>query len=379
MRTILESDDGAAVQLCADQPIELTIVIPTFNERGNIIELLRRIEAVLRDVVWEAIIVDDNSPDGTAELARQTARYDRRVRCIKRIGRRGLSSASIEGIMASAAPYVAVMDADLQHDERILPVMLRALRSEEIDIAIGSRFVEGGGVGAFSQSRQRISRLATRLSRSVLRADLADPMSGFFAVRRDVVEAAAERLSGIGFKILLDLFASSPRPMRFKEIPFEFRERFSGESKLDSQVVWDYLMFLLDKLIGHIVPVRFISFSLVGGLGVCLHLLVLATLFKAGEVAFVASQAIATVVAMTSNFILNNYLTYRDRRLRGWALLRGWLSFSVACSVGAVANVGIAAYLFEIHTPWLPSAMAGIVVSAVWNYAVTSVYTWNKS
>ena len=136
MRTILESDDGAAVQLCADQPIELTIVIPTFNERGNIIELLRRIEAVLRDVVWEAIIVDDNSPDGTAELARQTARYDRRVRCIKRIGRRGLSSASIEGIMASAAPYVAVMDADLQHDERILPVMLPALRSAEVPLRV---------------------------------------------------------------------------------------------------------------------------------------------------------------------------------------------------------------------------------------------------
>lgn len=379
MRTTLDSGGQDAVGQGDGQPIEFTIVIPTFNEQGNVIELLRRIEAALRDVVWEVIFVDDNSPDGTAEVARERARHDRRVRCIKRVGRRGLSSACIEGMMASAAPYVAVMDADLQHDERILPDMLQALRGGEFDIAVGSRFVEGGGVGTFSASRQQISRLATRLSRSVLRADLADPMSGFFAVRRDTVEAAVERLSGIGFKILLDLFASSPRPLRFKEIPFEFRERFSGESKLDSQVVWDYLMFLLDKLIGHIVPVRFISFSLVGGLGVGLHLLVLALLFKAGEVAFVTSQAIATLVAMTSNFLLNNFLTYRDRRLRGWSLLRGWLSFSIACSVGAVANVGIAAYLFEIHTPWLPSAVAGIVVSAVWNYAVTAVYTWNKS
>lgn len=379
MQNTIEGNRTGIADAEADGAIELTIVVPTFNERGNIVELLRRIDAALAGVAWEVIFVDDNSPDGTAEQAWQMARQDRRVRCLKRVGRRGLSSACIEGMMASAAPYVAVMDADLQHDERLLPDMLRVLRQEDVDIVIGSRFVDGGSVGSFSSSRQQISWLATWLSRSVLRADLADPMSGFFAVRREAIEASVARLSGIGFKILLDLFASSPQPMRFKELPFEFRERFSGDSKLDSQVVWDYLMFLLDKLIGHVVPVRFISFSLIGGLGVGLHLLVLAFLFKGVAISFITAQAIATLVAMTSNFALNNFLTYRDRRLKGWGLLRGWLSFTIACSVGAVANVGIAAYLFEIHTPWVPSALAGIVVSAVWNYAVTSVYTWNKA
>ena len=198
-------------------------------------------------------------------------------------------------------------------------------------------------------------------------------------LRRDVLSSCVRNLSAIGFKILLDLFASSPSQLRFVELPYEFRNRHAGKSKLDSVAAWDYGMLLLDKLIGHIIPARFIAFSIVGGLGAFIHLIVLSVLFKVLDRTFVEGQAVGTVVAMTFNFTLNNILTYRDLRLRGWKWVRGWLSFSLACSVGALVNVGIASYLFQRDSGWIPAAFAGIMMSAVWNYATTTVYTWNKS
>lgn len=361
---------------------ELSVIVPTFNECENVAELVGRLDAVLRGVTWEVIFVDDDSPDGTAALVRALARQDPRVRVLHRVNRRGLSTACVEGMLASSAPYLAVMDADMQHDERILPDLLAAVRDEGLDIAVGSRYVAGGGTGDWASDRQLVSRFATRLSRLVLKADLKDPMSGFFLLRREVLEEAVRDLSGIGFKILLDIFASSPRALRFREIPYTFRPRQAGESKLDSVVAWEYLIMLLDKSIGRYVPIRFVPFAFIGGIGVFVHMAVLWVVFQAMGGSFVAGQTIATLVAMTSNFFLNNMFTYRDRRLRGWDLLRGWFSFTLACSLGAIANVGIATYLFESDAAgdigWVLSALAGIIVGAVWNYAVTSVYTWSK-
>ena len=357
---------------------ELSIIVPTFNERDNVIELVSRLKQCLAGYSWEVIFVDDDSPDGTADRVRALGRDDSRIRCLQRIGRRGLASACVEGMLASGSPYLAVMDADLQHDEKLLPQMLDFLKETEVDIVVGSRYVQGGGIGDWDTSRAAMSRFATRLSRAVVPAELTDPMSGFFMLRRDVLTSSVHKLSAIGFKILLDLFASSPRALQFKELPYQFRNRHAGESKLDSVATWDYGMLLLDKLVGHIVPVRFVAFSLVGGLGVLVHLLVLSLLFIALKRPFVEGQAIATGVAMTFNFAINNLLTYRDLRLRGWKWLRGWMSFTVACSVGIVANVGIASYLYQSDVGWGLAAAVGIVISAVWNYATTMVYTWHK-
>ena len=358
---------------------ELSVVIPTFNERSNVVELVRRLDACLAGVRWEAVFVDDNSPDDTAEAVRALSRDDARIRVVHRIGRRGLSTACVEGMLASSAPYLAVMDADLQHDEALLPLMLGDLRSGSLDIVVGSRYVEGGGLGEWTADRTRKSQLATRLARLVIKADLKDPLSGFFMLRREVLHEAVSRLSGIGFKILLDLFASVQRPLRFSERPYTFRNRLSGESKLDSLVAWEFMMMLLDKTLGRYVPVRFVPFALIGGLGVFVHMAVLWTMFKALGQSFAAGQSVAALVAMTANFFLNNALTYRDRRLKGWSLLTGWTSFAVACSVGAISNIGIATYLFtQDRVGWAVSALAGILVGAVWNYAVTSIYTWNE-
>jgi dolichol-phosphate mannosyltransferase len=359
--------------------LELSIIVPTFNELENVEALIELVERVLDGVHWEIIFVDDDSPDATADRLHELGRRDPRVRCLRRIGRRGLSSACIEGMLASPAPFLAVMDADLQHEEALLPKMLDVLRRGETDIVVGSRYTEGGSIGGWDRQRALVSRLATRLSRSVLKADLTDPMSGFFMITREAMARSVRNLSGIGFKILVDLFASAPQPLRFVELPYVFRERTAGESKLDSAVAWEYVMLLLDKSVGHLVPLRFLSFCMVGSLGLAVHFLVLWLCFQIIGVDFVASQMIASLVAMTGNFFLNNVFTYRDMRLRGAALLRGWLSFTAVCGIGALANVGVAGALFHNNLSWIPSALAGVLVGTVWNYAVTRLYTWRSA
>jgi dolichol-phosphate mannosyltransferase len=358
---------------------ELAIIIPTLNEADNIDLLLGRLDRALAGIAWEVVFVDDDSTDRTREFIYAAERRDPRVRALHRIGRRGLASACIEGALATSAPYIAVMDADLQHDEALLPHMLRVLSSDSLDIVVGSRYISGGGFGDLSRSRVRISDLATRISRRILKADVADPLSGFFMIRREAFDAAVRNLSGIGFKILMDLFASSPRPLKFRELAYEFRARANGESKLDSLAVWEYVMLVGDKLVGHIIPVRFFSFALVGGLGLVVHLSVLGLTLRLIGLAFELSQAAATLTAMVCNFTLNNILTYRDLRLRGWGFVRGIVSFFLVCAAGAIANVGVGTVLFDRLTlPWWLAGIAGAVVGAVWNYAVSGVFTWRK-
>ena len=260
----LDSPVPMHVQAAVGSGPELSIIVPTFNERDNIAELIGCLAACLGNRSWEVVFVDDDSPDGTADLVREHAAADSRVRCLQRIGRRGLSSACVEGMLATQALYLAVIDADLQHDERLLPQMLDTLKQGDADIVVGSRYAPGGDIGDWDARRARMSQLAVRLSRAVVPAELTDPMSGFFMMRRSVLDQSVHQLSRIGFKLLTDLFASHPEPLRFKELAYRFRVRRAGESKLDSVTAWDYGMLLLDKLIGHWIPVRFLAFSIVG-------------------------------------------------------------------------------------------------------------------
>ena len=361
--------------------LALAIVIPTYREAANVPKLVALLDAALEGRAWEAIFVDDNSPDGTADVAREIARRDPRVRVIQRIGRRGLSSACVEGMLATAAPAVAVIDGDLQHDETLLPEMLDALLADPaLDLVVGSRFVSGGGTGDWDRDRVAKSACATRLSRGVLKADLSDPMSGFFMIRTALVREVAPDLSAIGFKILLDIMTTSTRPLAFRELPYTFRTRTEGESKLDYVVAMEYLIALYDRMFGRYVPVRFVMFSGIGTLGAGVHFLVLALLFAYSGAAFLSATIVATATAMTFNFFLNNALTYRDQRLKGTrALFDGWVSFCAVCSVGAVANVGVAAFLYDARSnTWIISALAGILVAAVWNYALSSRFVWGR-
>jgi dolichol-phosphate mannosyltransferase len=370
---------GHAEERASAEGPELTVVIPTLNERDNIAPLVELLDTVLDTVSWEVIFVDDDSSDGTAERIREISRRDRRVRCLQRIGRRGLTTACIEGALATSAPYIAIMDADMQHDEKLLPQMLAILKSEPVDLVVGSRHVAGGGIGEWDTGRAKISAVAARLSRIICKAEIADPMSGFFMLRREVLEAALRRLSGQGFKILLDILASSPGPLRLRELPYEFRERQHGQSKLDTRVAWEYMMLIADKLIGHVVPVRFALFAFVGGIGLLIHMAVLWFALTGVGIAFDPAQASSAVVAMSSNFFLNNIFTYRDRRLHGLGLLRGLLTFYAICALGTVANVGIAGYIFSRNEVWWLAGLAGVAVGSVWNYAVSSVFTWKQT
>ncbi len=361
--------------------LELAVVVPTFNERGNVALLVASLDKALAGRNWEAIFVDDDSPDGTADAARALGRSDPRVRVIQRIGRRGLSTACIEGMCATAAPVVAVIDGDMQHDEALLPRMLDALEADaKLDLVIGSRFCSGGGTGEWDRDRVAKSALATRLSRRVLKADVTDPMSGFFMIRTELVRALVPSLSGIGFKILLDIMTAHHRPFVFVEMPYTFRTRTVGESKLDHVVALEYLIALYDRMFGRIVPVRFAMFSAIGALGAGVHFAVLWPLFRGEHLPFLTSTIVATAVAMTFNFFLNNTLTYREQRLKGWrALLGGWVSFCLVCSVGVVANVGVAQFIFGTdHGDWRFAALAGIAVAAVWNFALSSRFTWGR-
>jgi dolichol-phosphate mannosyltransferase len=360
------------------QPLELAVVVPTFNERENVTELFRRLETVLDGTAFEMIVVDDDSRDGTADVVRELARVDSRVRVLQRIGRRGLSSACIEGMLATSAPFIAVIDADLQHDERILPEMLRRVRDENLDLVIGTRHAAGGSMGEFAAWRVKLSDAGKRLSRVITRVELSDPMSGFFLVDRRYFEEVVRSLSGVGFKILLDIVASSKRAVRFAEVPYTFRDRQHGESKLDILVGLEYLQLIADKMIGDFVPPRFVLFAMVGASGVVLHLAILGALLRGADQPFVVAQTIATIVVMTTNFFLNNTLTWRDHRLKGAAALGGLLKFYVACAIGAFVNVRVGTYLASHGTPWYIAGFAGLTIGSVWNYAVTAATTWKR-
>jgi dolichol-phosphate mannosyltransferase len=362
-----------------DAPLQLSVVIPTLNEAGNIEPLLERLGVALAGIEWEAIFVDDGSKDGTPELLTRIAQADRRVRMVRRIGRRGLSSAVVEGALASTTPIVAVIDADLQHDEKVLPDLYRAIADEGNELAIGTRYAGNGSTGEWAEDRLKISRFATALASPIMKTKMSDPMSGFFAVRRDILLEAAPRLSSVGYKILLDLAASYPRPLKLAEVGYTFGTRQHGESKLDEMVALEYLELLLDKAVGRFVPVKLIQFGAVGMLGVAVHLAVLNAVLNVIGAPFSTAQAVAVIGAMTFNFALNNKFTYRDRQLTGFAWVGGLFSFYLVCSLGAVANVGIGSLVYEqYHAGWWLAGIAGAIVGSVWNYVASGWLTWTK-
>ncbi len=360
----------------SDLALDIAVVVPCYNERPNVPILVARLAQALEGVAWEVIFVDDNSPDGTADEVRRLAAHDPRIRCLRRIGRRGLSSAVIEGALATSARYVAVMDGDLQHDETRLPEMLRILRQDEADLVVGSRHVEGGNSGGLaSRWRHTLSNGGTQLAQAMLPVRLSDPMSGFFALPRAEFERLAPRLNGQGFKILLDLVLATPGPIRLREVPFQFRERVAGESKMDPLVLAQFAGLLIDKRLHGRVPLRFLSFAMVGAFGVMVNLVVLLAGRQAG-LGFNEAQLLGTFVAILANFWLNNTLTYRNIKLRGGRFWRGLALFIAVCALGAMANIGIAHALHAENSGDLLSSAAGAVVGVVWNYAVSATLVW---
>jgi dolichol-phosphate mannosyltransferase len=356
---------------------ELSVILPTFKERDNVVPILEVITRDLQGIQWEVIFVDDDSPDGTAEVVRELAQHNPAIRVIHRIGRRGLASACIEGMLSSSAPIVAVMDADLQHDSSLLRPMFEALRSQQYDMACGSRYMEGGDFGAWTGKRQNMSRFATWVCQKMLRVQLTDPMSGFFMLRREYLSSAVRNLSAQGYKIFLDLVTATNGKARILELPYSFRTRVHGESKLDSTVIIEFGLMLIERRLPGI-PLSFLQFALVGALGALLHLAVLGILLRTTTTPFITAQIWAALAAMTFNFIFNNIFTHRQNKLKGFGFVRGLLSFYIVCSLGAWANLALAERLYTQGWAWWGAGLIGAAISSVWNYSVTSMFTWKS-
>jgi len=360
---------------------ELSVIVPTYNEAANVIPLYQEISRNLSNVNFEVVFVDDDSQDGTVENINQLIeRYDN-VRLIRRLNKRGLSSACIDGFASSNANYFAVIDADLQHDPEVLMTMLDAVHKDDLDIAVASRFANNSTIQGLSATREKISKLGNYIASFITGAKLSDPLSGFFMIHHRILDKIIHKLSGKGFKILLDIFSScklSRIKPSYVEIPITFRKRHSGESKLDSLVMLEFLMLLLDKIVGRYIPVRFIMFVLVGLSGLVLHIMLLALMLKFGMFPFSLAQTLATVLVMTSNFFINNAFTYRDQRLKGKKVIGGLLSFYLACSLGAFINITVASFLYNKGIVWVLAGFVGCIIGAVWNYAITSYTTWSN-
>src|SRR5215469_631483 len=376
MSVLVESKTTPITRAAGRPAPELTVVVPTFNERANVPLLVARLQRTLDGIDWEVVFVDDNSPDGSAAAARALGEADARVRCIRRIGRRGLAGACLEGMLASQARFVAVMDADLQHDETLLAGMLERLRRGDIDLAVASRYVGAGSAEGLAGRRASYSRWSTGLARRLLAVDLTDPMSGFFMLRRTAVEELAPALSSQGFKILLDIVATARGALRIVELPYVFRERLHGESKLDARIVLDFFALVLAKLTGDAISLRFLMFCFVGLTGVFVHMAALAVALVPGGLGFGTAQTAATIAAIAWNFALNNALTYRDQRLAGWSFITGLVRFALICAVGAISNVGAATWIYDHNPRWWIAGLGGALMGAVWNYVVSAAFVW---
>ncbi|HYS49499.1 MAG TPA: glycosyltransferase family 2 protein [Xanthobacteraceae bacterium] len=359
-------------------PPELSVVVPTFNEAENIPVLVESLANALAGVAWEVIFVDDDSPDGTWRVAKGIGEGDARVRCVRRIGRRGLSGACLEGVLASQAPLVCIMDADLQHDEALLPSMLEILRRGESDLVVATRYGHGGSADNLSSDRALKSRIATALAGWLLKRRLSDPMSGFFMVRREIVERVAPRLSTQGFKILFDIVMTAGDALRVRELPYRFGARRHGESKFDGRAALEFLGLLLAKLTADTVPLRFIFFCVVGAIGIGVHLAALTAGLDLLQLNFAWAQTMATAVAIASNFALNNAFTYRDQRRTGWRFVTGLMSFYVVSAVGAMSNVGVGNWIFSTQHVWWVAGLGGAIMGVVWNYVVASQFIWRQ-
>lgn len=354
------------------------MVIPTYNERDNVDHILSQIESSpLARVVAQLVFVDDDSPDDTAKAIRERSHSIPTI-CLQRIGRMGLSSALIEGLMVAQTPFVAVMDADGQHSPQDLLSLANAARDQHLDLVIGVRQYPAG-VGSATSGPQPLAQHLTRLWPALLGRRLQDPLSNLFVVSQPALHRVVRGLKPVGSKLVFDMLTQMKGPdWRIEEMPVSLRPRHAGRPKLDWSVYIELLDQIVHRLSKGLIPERFLSFAAVGGSGVVVHFSALYTLVQMNQLPFWTSQALATLAAMTSNYTLNNEVTFRRLRRGGKTWPTGLALFVAFCSVGAIANVGIASALFAQAYAWWLSALAGVVVGAVFNFSLAKSYVWRR-
>jgi dolichol-phosphate mannosyltransferase len=343
---------------------ELSLVVPTFRQRDDIARLVGELAHALAGVEWEVIFVDDNSPDDTVAAIAAIGAGDSRVKVIRRVGRSGLTQTCLVAMLASGARYVAMLDLASRFDGRLL-AMLDLVRSDA-DLVVAARPGAAGG-----RFRSTVRTLLSAATRKILSAELTDPASGCFMMRREALEKLTPSLSSLGYQVLLDLIATARGSLRIVEIATPGATA-GGRSEL--KLALELTALLIGKLSGDAVSIRFLLFCFVGLSGVGVHLALLDAALVA--LPFTAAQTAATIGAMIWNFTLNNTVTYGDQRLTGLAYLTGLVRFMIVCGIGAVSNVGVASWIYANDNVWWIAGLGGAVMGAVWNYAVSAVFVW---
>ena len=360
---------------------DISFVLPSFNERNNILPLLDELLELSDVYELELIVIDDNSTDGTSSLVRERAKKNRRIRLINRLGRSGLSSAIKEGCINATGEVIAIMDTDGQHEVSSIKVAIQKLLDNRLDLVIGSRFLNESSIQGLSQKREGGSIIANSFARFSLPTQyshLTDFMSGCLVFKRQSCISLIEQIDVNGFKFLYELLAISKGSLKVNETPLSFQPRTYGTSKLDMAIVWDFLISLVHTILRRTIPRKAISFAFVGATGVFVQLITSFTLMSFSKIAFEQALPFAVVIAASSNFLINNWLTFRSNRLRNKALIIGLIKFLLVSSLPIIANVGLATSFYSyISQNALFSQLAGIIVVFIWNYAASSRLVWN--
>ena len=361
----------------------ISIVIPTFNEVENIIPLLKNLTYIVNNFEYEIIVVDDDSPDGTSNEVNKYMKSDNRIKLITRIGRSGLSSAIKEGLIFSQGKYLLVLDGDGQHHPSFILNMLEKIKKNQCDIVIGSRFLNTSKLEGLSNERSLGSKFANKMARLSLHKEyskLTDYLSGCFCLEREKTNKLIKKIEINGFKFLYELLSLSKGKLAVNEVPLIFKKRRFGNSKLDIAVVWDFLISIIHNLTLRILPRRAISFGMVGISGVFVQLFITSLLVEIFLVEFYDALPFAVIIAATSNFLINNQVTFRSDRLKNSALLIGLLKFLIVASLPVIANVGITTAFYKyISADTFVAQIAGIVIVYAWNYLASSSFVWKKT
>jgi len=353
--------------------LDVSIIIPTLNERENLPVLIGKLQEAMEGRRYELVIVDDDSEDGTWQVAEEFSQRYGNIRVIRRINRKGLSSAITEGFLLGKGKYVAVLDADLQHDHALIGAMLEEIG--DCDLVIGSRYMNQKSVPGWDSWRSRLSRAGTMMAQKLLKQKISDPMSGFFMIRRKIIQEIAPQLFDQGYKILFDILISRP-DLKIKELPYDFKARLYGTSKLTAAVMFDFADLLISRAIPSRFNFQFIRYGVVGASGVVIHLLTLYLLHAVIGLQYPVSLAFAIETAMVSNYILNNQWTFKEHRFFGLQWWKGLFNYNLACLLGSAFNLGIGWYLVDKGIPWFYASVLGIWVGTSWNYLSNRFFTW---
>ena len=370
--------------------VRLSVISPTLNEVENVPRLVEQLARALRDIDYEILIVDDNSADLTWSVAQEISSTNPRVRTLRRMQNPGLGAAVIDGFSAAEGDVIACIDADLQHDPSILPKMLKELQ-KGTDVVVGSRHVDGGSTGEWDRFRRFQSWMATKTAQFLLGIRLKDPMSGYFLLSRKDFCEVKDDLNGKGFKILLEILASL-RTSKIKEVPYTFRSRARGQSKLSGRVIFQYFhqVWRLCSSSRHL-SIRFLKSAVVGGIGVLINLFVMVLLLKLTKIQNWRASAIASLAANVQNYVLHSVWSYVTDARKDFRKLQGYFSYLLVSAAGLVVTTASYAGLgwALAHTPLMdPGAptlafsarlscqFVAIVLGIRFNYALNKIFAW---